>query len=90
MALIFAPTLCAELGSTDACQYNAGPCLMSFHVDSINVAHLKRHVLSNVGLLTVRRCASQGLGRAVVATRCAGMHRPLPEFSGPHTFRLLA
>lgn len=33
---------------------------MRFHVDSVNVAHLKRHVLSNVGLLTVRGCAQQG------------------------------
>mmetsp|Transcript_44835 Transcript_44835/g.74419 ORF Transcript_44835/g.74419 Transcript_44835/m.74419 type:complete len:138 (+) Transcript_44835:18-431(+) len=42
-----------ELGSTPEQDYAAGGASMHFAVDAVNVAHLKRHVLANVGLLQV-------------------------------------
>jgi hypothetical protein len=41
---------------------------MRFHADSVNVAHLKRHVLSNVGLLTVRGLRTASSGAPAIAT----------------------
>lgn len=40
-----------ELGCTPTVNYSAGPQQMDFSVDQVDVAHLKRHVLANVGLL---------------------------------------
>lgn len=48
-----------ELGTTDITHYNVGPASMRFHVDSVNVSHLKRHVLSNVGLFTATLLAGE-------------------------------
>lgn len=40
------------LGQTDLLHYPAGgPYDMAFHVDQIDVSHLARHVVANVGLL---------------------------------------
>merc|ERR1711998_722540 len=39
------------LGATEAVDYTAGPQSMAFSVGEIDVSHLKRHVLANVGLL---------------------------------------
>lgn len=40
------------LGQTAEQDYHAGQHQMAFTVDRIDVSHLKRHVLANVGLLT--------------------------------------
>lgn len=39
------------LGETAPCAYGAGAHSMAFSVPQVNVSHLKRHVLANVGLL---------------------------------------
>ncbi|EOD17904.1 hypothetical protein EMIHUDRAFT_450034 [Emiliania huxleyi CCMP1516] len=41
-----------ELGSTDAQRYPEGPGKMRFHRDSLDVMHLQRAILCNVGLMT--------------------------------------
>mmetsp|Transcript_40724 Transcript_40724/g.95108 ORF Transcript_40724/g.95108 Transcript_40724/m.95108 type:complete len:88 (-) Transcript_40724:306-569(-) len=40
-----------ELGSTAVKTYSAGTNKMAFSVAAVNVEHLARHVLANVGLL---------------------------------------
>ena len=40
-----------ELGGTPVEEYAAGANTMAFSVSAVDVAHLKRHVLANVGLL---------------------------------------
>ena len=53
------------LGETAPCDYAAGPGnTMSFAIDSISVASLKKHVVANIGMLTA---TLESAGAEVVA-----------------------
>ena len=47
------------LGETGIVDYPAGSHTMAFHVDEVDVSHLKRHVLANVGLLIATLVAGE-------------------------------
>ena len=64
VAAIFVVSI-VVLGETAPCDYAAGPGnTMSFAIDSISVASLKKHVVANIGMLTA---TLESAGAEVVA-----------------------
>ena len=53
-AVLSPARVAAVLGKTEEQTMQAGPNAMQFHIDTIDVSALARHVLTNVGLISLK------------------------------------